>query len=97
MTPKLGVVRGTAAAGLGKTPAPYHCWIVTAGAPAFVAIDGPLYTGGPIWRIEAAGPRGAGRPTPAPPRRPRGALAGGRGPTPTQPPRGGPRGPPPYR
>jgi len=68
MTPKLGVLRGAAAAVLGKTPAPYHCWIVTAGAPAFVAIDGPLYTGGPIWRIEAVSPRGPARPTPAPAR-----------------------------
>ena len=64
MTPKLGVLRGTAAAVLGKTPAPYHCWIVTAGAPAFVAIDGPLYTGGPIWRIETVSPRGPARPAP---------------------------------
>src|SRR6202022_3508993 len=37
MTPKLGVVRGAAAALLGKTPPPYHCWVVTTGAPAFVA------------------------------------------------------------
>src|ERR1700741_5074820 len=48
MTPKLGMLRGAAAAVRGKTPAPYHSWVVTAGAPAFVAIDGPLYTGGPI-------------------------------------------------
>jgi len=65
MTPKLGLLRGAAAAVLGKTPAAYHCWIVTAGAPAFVAIDGPLYTGGPIWRIETVSPRGPARPAPA--------------------------------
>jgi len=62
MTPKLGVVRGAAAALLGKTPAPYHCWVVTTGAPAFVALDGPLYTGGPIWRVETVSPRGPARP-----------------------------------
>lgn len=59
--PKLGLVRGAAAAVLGKTPPDYHCWIATVGAPAFVAIDGPLYTGGPIWRIETVSPRGPGR------------------------------------
>jgi hypothetical protein len=65
MTPKLGMLRGAAAAVLGKTPAPYHSWVVTAGAPAFVAIDGPLYTGGPIWRIETVSPTGPPRPAPA--------------------------------
>lgn len=64
VTPKLGLVRGAAAALLGKTPPNYHCWVVTSGAPAFVAIDGPLYTGGPIWRIETVSPRGPGRLTP---------------------------------
>ncbi len=65
MTPKLGLLRGAAAALLGKTPPNYHCWVVTNGVPAFVAIDGPLYTGGPIWRIETVSPRGPGRLTPA--------------------------------
>ncbi|HZP37332.1 MAG TPA: hypothetical protein VFE48_12690 [Methylomirabilota bacterium] len=61
MTPKLGPLRGTAAALLGKTPPNYHCWVVTTEVPAFVAIDGPLYTGGPIWRIETVSPQGPGR------------------------------------
>ena len=65
MTPKLGLLRGAAAALLGKTPADYHCWVVTGGVPAFVAIDGPLYTGGPIWRIETVSPRGPPRPATA--------------------------------
>jgi hypothetical protein len=64
MTPKLGLLRGAAAALLGKTPPNYHCWMVTTGAPAFVALDGPLYTGGPIWRVETVSPRGPGRVTP---------------------------------
>jgi hypothetical protein len=58
LRPKLGMVRGALAALFGKTPPDYHCWIVTADLPAFVAIDGPLYTGGPIWRFEAVSPRG---------------------------------------
>ncbi|MGH7300903.1 MAG: hypothetical protein ACREJE_10860 [Candidatus Rokuibacteriota bacterium] len=63
LKPKLGLLRGAAAALLGKTPPDYHAWIVTAGAPAFVAIDGPLYNGGPIWRIETVSPRGPTRST----------------------------------
>ncbi len=62
LKPKLGLLRGAAAALFGKTPPDYHCWIVTADLPAFVAIDGPLYTGGPIWRFETASPRGPARP-----------------------------------
>jgi hypothetical protein len=57
LTPKLGLVRGTIARIIGKSPAPYHCWIVTGDVPAFVNIDGPLYTGGPVWRVETVSPR----------------------------------------
>jgi len=62
LKPKLGLLRGAAAALLGKTPADYHCWIVPADLPAFAGIDGPLYTGGPIWRIETVSPRLPARP-----------------------------------
>ncbi|MFI5324866.1 MAG: hypothetical protein ACHQ7H_01410 [Candidatus Rokuibacteriota bacterium] len=62
LKPKLGLLRGAAAALFGKTPPDYHGWIVTADLPAFVAIDGPLYTGGPIWRFETTSPRGPERP-----------------------------------
>lgn len=65
MKPKLGLLRGAVAALLGKTPADYHAWIVTGAVPAFVNIDGPLYTGGPIWRFETASPSGPARPAPA--------------------------------
>jgi hypothetical protein len=61
LKPKLGLLRGAAAALLGKTPADYRCWIATAGLPAFVAIDGPLFAGGPIWRIETVSPRSPAR------------------------------------
>jgi len=62
LKPKLGLLRGAAAALLGKTPADYHCWIVPAELPAFAGIDGSLYTGGPIWRIETVSPRLPARP-----------------------------------
>jgi hypothetical protein len=57
LTPKLGLLRGTVARIIGKSPAAYHCWIVHGDVPAFVNIDGPLYTGGPIWRVETVSPR----------------------------------------
>ena len=62
LTPKLGMLRGALAALFGKTPPEYHGWIATADLPAFVALDGPLYTGGPIWRFETTSPRGPARP-----------------------------------
>jgi hypothetical protein len=62
LKPKLGLLRGTVAALFGKSPPDYHCWIAAANPPAFVAIDGPLYTGGPIWRFETVSPRGPERP-----------------------------------
>jgi hypothetical protein len=65
LKPRLGLLRGAAAALLGKTPPDYHGWIATGDLPAFVAIDGPLYAGGPIWRIEAVSPRAPGAPAAA--------------------------------
>jgi len=54
MKAKLGVIKGALAALIGKKPADYHCWIATGSVPAFVSVEGPLYVGGPIWRIETA-------------------------------------------
>jgi hypothetical protein len=62
LKPKLGLLKGAIAALLGKTPSDYHCWIITRPVPAFVNIDGPLYTGGPIWRFETVSPLGPPRP-----------------------------------
>lgn len=42
---------------LGRMPPDYHVWIVTDELPAFVRFDGPLYTNGPVWRIELTSPR----------------------------------------
>jgi hypothetical protein len=65
LKPKLGLLRGAAAAVLGKSPPDYHAVIATGELPAFVAIDGPLYTGGPIWRVETVSPRAPDRPAAA--------------------------------
>jgi hypothetical protein len=42
---------------LGRMPPDYHVWVVTDDLPAFVRFDGPLYSMGPIWRIELTSPR----------------------------------------
>jgi hypothetical protein len=58
--PRLGSWLKLFATLLGRVPPDYHAWIVTDEVPAFVRFEGPLYTGGPIWRIELTSPRLAG-------------------------------------
>jgi hypothetical protein len=53
---KLGGVTGLLAPLLGKQPPDTHVWILGGDAPAFVKSEGPLYLGGPAWRIELTGP-----------------------------------------
>src|SRR6266550_4072240 len=55
---KIGGVAGLMARLLGKQPPDTHVWVLTGDAPAFVKLEGPLYAGGPIWRIELATPAG---------------------------------------
>ncbi len=55
---KIGGVAGLLAPLLGKQPPDTHVWVLTGDAPAFVKLEGPLYTGGPVWRIELAAPAG---------------------------------------
>ena len=49
---KLGWIERKLAALLGKSPPEYHFWLLKGKAPAFVQFEGPLYTEGPIWRIQ---------------------------------------------
>jgi hypothetical protein len=56
LKPKLGIMLKGAAALLGRTPPDDHLWIIPADVPAFVRFEGPLYTDGPIWRVELASP-----------------------------------------
>lgn len=49
---ELGGVTGVIAPIIGKEPADYHIWIQDGTPPVFVREEGPLYEGGPIWRIE---------------------------------------------
>jgi hypothetical protein len=53
---EIGGLTGWLADLLGKQPPPIHVWILGGEAPAFVKSEGPLYMGGPVWRIELAAP-----------------------------------------
>lgn len=54
--PDIGGIKGLLASMLGKEPPDTHVWILQGEAPAFVKSEGPLYVGGPSWRIELASP-----------------------------------------
>jgi len=56
-TPQPGLWLTLFATLLGRKPSEYHAWVVTDELPAFVRFDGPLYTTGPVWRIELTSPR----------------------------------------
>jgi hypothetical protein len=53
---ELGGLTGVVAPLLNKQPPDIHVWILEGEAPAFVKSEGPLYVGGPIWRVELASP-----------------------------------------
>jgi hypothetical protein len=53
---EIGGVAGLMAPLMGKQPPDTHVWILGGEAPAIVKSEGPLYVGGPIWRIELASP-----------------------------------------
>ncbi len=53
---ELGGVTGIVAPIIGKQPSDYHIWLQDGVPPAFVREEGPLYEGGPIWRIEQISP-----------------------------------------
>src|SRR6266516_4407544 len=51
---EIGGLTGFVARLMGKQPADTHVWVLRGEAPAFVKAEGPLYVGGPIWRIQLA-------------------------------------------
>jgi hypothetical protein len=51
---EIGGVAGFLARMMGKQPPDMHVWVLGGEAPAFVKSEGPLYAGGPIWRIQLA-------------------------------------------
>ncbi len=50
---EIGGLTGLLAPLAGKQPPDTHVWILEGAAPVFVKSEGPLYVGGPVWRIEA--------------------------------------------
>jgi hypothetical protein len=53
---ELGGLTGVVAPLIGKQPEDIHVWILGGKAPAFVRMEGQLYQGGPIWRIDLTSP-----------------------------------------
>ncbi len=53
---ELGGLAGLIAPILGKQPHDTSVWILGGEAPGFVKSEGPMYQGGPLWRIELASP-----------------------------------------
>jgi hypothetical protein len=52
----IGGVAGVVAPLVGKQPQDTRVWILGGDAPVFVKLEGPLYEGGPTWRIKLASP-----------------------------------------
>jgi hypothetical protein len=53
---QIGGVAGLLAPLVGKQPPDTSVWILHGEAPAFVRSEGPLYVGGPVWRIDLVSP-----------------------------------------
>ncbi len=53
---EIGGAAGLVAPLLGKQPPDIHVWILGGDAPVFVKSEGPLFYGGPVWRIELVSP-----------------------------------------
>jgi hypothetical protein len=53
---ELGGLTGVVAPIIGKAPPDYHIWLQSGTPPAFIREEGPVYEGGPIWRMEQISP-----------------------------------------
>lgn len=53
---EIGGITGVLAGLLGKNPPDTHLWVIGGDVPGFVKSEGPLYLGGPSWRIELTNP-----------------------------------------
>lgn len=54
VTPRVAGVKGVVASVIGKQPTPIRFWLSTGRVPTFVKFEGPMYLGGPPWRVELA-------------------------------------------
>ena len=57
LRPTLGWLTKTLAWLFSETIPEYHVWLTKSDIPAFVQFEGPLYVGGPTWRIVQTSPR----------------------------------------
>ena len=63
----IGGISGIVAPIIGKQPPDTNVWMIEGKAPGFLKAEGPLFEGGPIWRIETASPVWPkGEPAPKP-------------------------------
>lgn len=53
---EIGGIKGVIAPVVGKQPPDTKFWVLGGEAPAFLMSQGPLFYGGPIWRIELSSP-----------------------------------------
>ncbi len=65
---EIGGVAGIVAPLVGKQPPDVHVWILAGEVPVFLKSEGPLYDGGPIWRIELISPVWPRKATPNSPK-----------------------------
>jgi len=61
MQVEIGGILGFLAPLVGKEPEVSHAWVLPGDAPAFLRLEGQLFMGGPIWRIEQSSPVWQGR------------------------------------
>jgi hypothetical protein len=59
---EIGGAAGIVAPLIGKQPPDFHVWILGGEAPTFLRSEGPLYDGGPVWRMELISPVWPQRP-----------------------------------
>jgi len=52
----IGGAAGIVAPLIGKQPPDTHVWVVQGEAPVVIKSEGPMFDGGPIWRIEFTSP-----------------------------------------
>jgi len=52
-------VAGIVAPLIGKEPPEIHVWVMEGEAPTLLRSEGPLYEGGPVWRIDQISPQWA--------------------------------------
>ena len=52
-------VAGIVAPLIGKEPPEIHVWMIEGEAPTLLRSEGPLYEGGPVWRIDQVSPEWA--------------------------------------